>query len=137
MKTISSLTILLMLSLLLAACGGSSSPAQPTNLPAADTPVPAVDTPAATGEVSFAADVLPILESRCIACHGSGRVSGGVDLTTYANLTASGVVTPGDSASSSLAQTVLSGDMPRSGPKLTASQTQLIVDWINQGGLDN
>jgi len=27
--------------------------------------------------------------------------------------------------------------MPKRGPKLTPDQVQLVVDWINQGALDN
>ena len=47
------------------------------------------------------------------------------------------VVIPGDAANSHLAQMVVEGKMPKRGPKLTPAQVQLIVDWINQGALEN
>ena len=38
--------------------------------------------------VSFAHDVLPIMESRCANCHGGDRVEKGLNLKTYAELMA-------------------------------------------------
>jgi len=44
---------------------------------------------------------------------------------------------PGDAANSKMAELVLNQKMPKRGPKLTPDQAQLIVDWINQGALEN
>ncbi len=122
----------------------------PTTAPAAaatDTSAPAAgETPtagAASGgaTVSFAADIMPLIESRCINCHGGERTQEGLDMKTHASIMAGSengpVVTPGNSANSSLAQMVVEGKMPKRGPKLTPDQVQLLVDWINQGALDN
>ena len=91
--------------------------------------------------VSFATDVLPILQSRCINCHGGDRTEEGLVLLSYADIMAGSnngpVVTPGDSEFSLLAELVSNQEMPKRGPKLTPPQMQIIVDWINQGALDN
>jgi uncharacterized membrane protein len=120
----------------------------PTSLPAAtDTSAPAAESSptaeAASGgaTVSFANDILPIIQSRCINCHGGDRTEEGLSLKTYADIMKGSkngpVVTPGDAANSLLAQMVVNQKMPKRGPKLTPPQAQLFVDWINQGALDN
>ncbi len=151
---------------LLAACGtqtteapasSTGEPVSPTDAPsAADTAVPPADaasptvviptTPpteasAQTATVSFANDVLPILQSRCWNCHGGDRTEEGLNLTTFAGIMAGSengpVVVPGDADNSLLAEQVVSQEMPKRGPKLTPPQVQVILDWINQGALDN
>jgi mono/diheme cytochrome c family protein len=107
--------------------------AQPTEAPASE-PAPA------TG-VSFASDVLPILNSRCVNCHGGDRVEEGLILRNYSELMTGSdngpVITPGDAADSLLVKLISNQKMPKRGPKLTPPQVQLIVDWVNQGALDN
>ena len=62
-------------------------------------------------------------------------------LTAYASLMNGSergpVVVAGDAANSALANLISSGKMPKRGPKLTPEQVQLIIDWINQGALNN
>jgi Planctomycete cytochrome C. len=136
---------------LLSACGvqPTESPASPpTELPAAtDTSEPAAESsPTAEASaggttVSFANAILPLIQSRCINCHGGDRTEEELSLKTYADVMAGSkngaVVTPGDAADSLLAEMVTNQKMPKRGPKLTPPQVQLIVDWINQGALDN
>jgi mono/diheme cytochrome c family protein len=114
----------------------TSAPAEPTEEPAATT-----DAPASTTGVSFANDVLPILQSRCLNCHGGDRLEEGLSVKTYAELMAGSenglVITPGDAGNSLLVELVSTQKMPKRGPKLTPPQVQLIIDWINQGALDN
>ena len=104
--------------------------------PPTDTPEP--DTTTAVG---FAADVLPIFESRCLQCHGPSRVEGDLRLDSYANLMAGGEegpsIAPGDAAASLLVSLVESGEMPRRGPRLTTVEIQIIRDWIDAGASDN
>jgi uncharacterized membrane protein len=112
-----------------------------TAIPPTDTPLPApTDTPAATS-VSFANDVMPILQNRCFNCHGGEQTKEGLSVASYESLMAGSdngpVVVPGDAANSLLAQQLLNGKMPKKGPKLTPSQIQIIVDWINAGALNN
>ncbi len=135
----------------------TGGPAAPTDAPpAADTTVPATDsasptvviptTPpteasAQTATVSFANDVVPILQSRCWNCHGGDKTEEGLNLTTFAGIFAGSengpVIVPGDADNSLLAEQVVSQEMPKRGPKLTPPQVQVILDWINQGALEN
>ncbi len=148
---------------LVSACGAqpattAESPPQPTQvvLPATESPTDlpaATDTPAPTepaatiepaaggGAVSFASDILPIIQSRCINCHGGNRTEEGLVMITYADLLAGSdngpVVIPGDAASSLFVELVTTRKMPKRGPKLTPPQIQLFTDWVNQGAQDN
>ena len=147
--------IVILLAGLLAACGSqpTEAPASPPTeeaVPATEAPV-ATDTsapaaqpteePASTTGVSFVNDVLPILQSRCLNCHGGDRLEEGLSMKTYADLMAGSenglVITPGDAENSLLVELVSTQKMPKRGPKLTPPQIQLIIDWINQGALDN
>lgn len=144
---------------LLSACGGTqptdtpaslstSEPAAPTNaslptgtsVPSAPT-TPPTESSRQTATVSFSEDVLPILQSRCFNCHGGERTEKDLNLTTFAGIMAGSengpVVTPADADNSLLAEQVVSQEMPKRGPKLTPPQIQIILDWINQGALDN
>ena len=114
--------------------------AAPTE-PVAATEAPATQPAAEGATVSFATDILPLFESRCIGCHGGDRTQEGLDLKTHASLMAGSdngsVVTPGDAVNSLLVEMVATQKMPKRGPKLTPPQVQLITDWVNQGALDN
>jgi mono/diheme cytochrome c family protein len=151
-KKILSLTLLLALFFIIA-CEGTAPqtpPAtatptqtvpQPTAIPATD---PATDTPAAeaaTGVVSYANQIMPILEARCIKCHGVETKKEGLDMRTYDDLIAGSfngpVLTPGDAGNSLLVQLIERGKMPNRGPKVTPEELQNIIDWINQGALNN
>jgi mono/diheme cytochrome c family protein len=144
---------------ILSACGGqpTETPASaPTDAPASATRArvaPTVSAPSQATEapttasssqtltVSFANDILPLLQSRCINCHGGERTQEGLSMKTYTDLMAGSkngpVITAGDANNSLLADLVATQKMPKRGPKLTPPQVQLIVDWINQGALDN
>lgn len=111
---------------------------QPTEEPA---PEPTEEQTTASAGVSFSADVLPILVSRCINCHGGDRIEGELVLLDYDSLMKGGeggpVVVAGDASSSYLVELVESGKMPKRGPKVTPPQLQTIIDWINQGAQNN
>ena len=91
--------------------------------------------------VSFADDVLPILQSRCLTCHGGDRIEGELVVGSYVELMAGSksgaVVLPGDAAGSLLYQLSASGEMPRRGANLTPVQLELLLLWINAGAQDN
>ncbi|MEQ9570006.1 MAG: c-type cytochrome domain-containing protein [Longimicrobiales bacterium] len=99
------------------------------------------------GEVSFAADVLPILERRCIKCHGGLRDDGtrrleeGLSLQTVEDILAGStwgsVVEPGDLAGSYLYELVEEGDMPDNEPRLLPRELRVIAAWIRQGARAN
>ncbi|HLO29581.1 MAG TPA: c-type cytochrome domain-containing protein [Anaerolineales bacterium] len=132
---------------LLSGCGSQSagtpaSVSQPTNPPlSADTAAPATQAAAQGGTVSFVNEVLPILKSRCVNCHGADRVEKGLGLQTYHDVMAGSengpVVTSGKAVDSKLVQLIVNQKMPKRGPKLTPPQVQLITNWVNQGALNN
>jgi len=112
----------------------------------ASTPVPPTEAPLTQASnqgaaVSFANDILPLLNNRCANCHGGNRTEEGLNLLSYTALISGSkngaVVTPGDADSSLLVEMLVNQEMPKRGPKLTPTQIQPIIDWINQGALDN
>ncbi len=133
---------------LLSACGSSATATSASQPPAAAivstvaaTQTPASTQAAATTSVSFAKDIEPLLNSRCISCHGGDRTEKGLSLKTYDDVMKGSengpVVVAGNADQSKLAQMVINQKMPKRGPKLTPAEIQLIVDWINQGALNN
>jgi len=111
--------------ILISACGSTN---QPTN---SGTSVP----------VSFSQEVAPIFDQRCIQCHSGLQASGQLDLSSYSGVMAGSargaVVTPGDAGKSKLISLVSSGQMPKSGAKLTADQITILENWINSGAKEN
>ncbi len=95
-----------------------------------------------SGEISFAADVMPIFETECVICHGN---FGGWDATSYDAVMTSGdhspVVIPGVPERSILARkmvgTQIIGDIMPPGGLLAEDEIQIILDWIKEGALDN
>lgn len=99
------------------------------------------------GDVSFARDVMPIFEGRCISCHGGPRREGGQRIEeglsllthreTMAGSTWGPVVVPGDPAGSYLLELILSGEMPDDAPRLLPREIRIITQWILSGAPDN
>lgn len=118
-----------------------SDTAIPARSPVSPTAVPATQASGQGTTVSFANDILPILESRCKNCHGGNKIEEGLILLSYADIIKGSlngpVVTPGDANNSLLVELLVNQKMPKRGPKLTPSQIQPIIDWINQGALEN
>ncbi len=126
-------------------------PTQPQNTPepvATETPMSSETPIEVTAEsepteviVSFSQDVLPILQKSCTRCHGSSRKEEGLDLRSYAAVMAGSrngpVVVPGDANNSPLVELVVTGKMPKRGTKLTPEQVQILIDWVNQGAMNN
>ena len=92
--------------------------------------------------VSFSKDVMPIMNTLCIFCHGT---SGGWDTSSYTAFMTTGdnapVVIPGDTLNSLLAQKILGthseGTIMPPGGKMSDDYIQIILDWIEAGALDN
>jgi mono/diheme cytochrome c family protein len=103
-------------------------------------PTSTATTQSVTG-VSFANDVLPILQANCSSCHDGSRPSGGFSVANYQTvMTGSNngpVIVPNNAQGSLLIQLISSGQMPRRSLKLSDMQIQIIIDWINAGALDN
>lgn len=167
-KTLLVLTITLFAGLLMAGCGTQAA-AEPTATQAPPTesvPVPTettVSTPtdiptdvpteppptevpteapaADSAGVSFANDVFPIIDSRCINCHGGERIEEGLVMLSYNDLLAGSdngpVIVPGDPTNSLLVELVANQKMPKRGPKLTPPQVQIISEWVAAGAPNN
>ena len=120
---------LLLLGSVLATCGLDVGPPED----------PGGEAPPTT--VSFAFDVLPILEQECILCHGG---AGGLDVASFAGVLAGGisgpVVVPFEPASSLLIQR-LDGTfpplMPLDAPALPEPEVERVALWIREGAADN
>lgn len=98
---------------------------------AATTQTPAGESSA----ISFARDVQPLLQQRCVQCHGGRRTAGGVALSTYDQVLQN--VLPGNSAGTKLVQLIKDGSMPRNAPPLLPSQIDTIARWIDAGAPNN
>ena len=94
-----------------------------------------------TGNVSFANNIMPILQTRCLECHGGRQTKEGFNVSTYDNVLAGSfdgaVLIPGNASGSLMVQLIQAGEMPNRGPALTSEEIQMIIDWINQGALNN
>ena len=97
--------------------------------------------PPAKHKVSFAKEILPLLEQSCTKCHGKGKSKGGFSIETREKLLlggdSGGAVVIGNSVDSFLVE-LISGInpenvMPQKGSKLTPIQVGLIRAWIDQG----
>ena len=149
------LSYALLLSVLVAACAPELSFAPPA-LPPSPTPLPlpsalptiaASAPPAATAAVAglptFSGEILPLLQSKCAACHSPDAKFGGFDVTTYSSVMTGGtegpVVVPGDVSGSLLAAKILrmqEKPMPPSA-SLSNDEIMLILNWISTGAPEN
>ena len=94
----------------------------------------------AATRVDFRRDVQPILEARCIECHGQDKRKGGLSLATYGDTLEGGrngaVIRPGNGQGSLLLHRI-SGEvepqMPKDDDPLTPAQVAIIRRWIDQG----
>ena len=75
--------------------------------------------------VSYKEMVKPIIDGRCLSCHSTG--GNFPELTSYVKISANAAV---------VKDAVFSRRMPRGGT-LTSSQIKSIVDWVDEGALDN
>jgi mono/diheme cytochrome c family protein len=100
-------------------------------LPPTPTPAPPLAT---TGALTYNDTIGPLFNDRCGSCHGSGALAG-LNLATYATAMKGGnsgsIIVPGDPEGSLLIQKQ-SGATPHFG-QLSASELQLVADWIEAG----
>jgi hypothetical protein len=96
----------------------------------------------AQAAVDFAKDVVPILRTHCIECHGPDKQKGKLRLDTKADLLKGGkngeVIKAGDAAASEIHKRVVlpKGDddrMPPEGEGLSAEQVAVLKAWISEG----
>jgi hypothetical protein len=107
---------------------------QAVSAPTVTVPAPAVSAPTvvvsapASNVPSFAREVEPIFQARCVRCHAGA-------LSTYDQVAQN--VLPGDSANTTIVQVMQNGSMPRGGPRMTAAQIATISQWIDAGAPNN
>jgi len=81
--------------------------------------------------ISFANDILPIMENNCTSCHNASN-AGGYDLTNYAGVTQNTGKLYG-----SMVQDGSAESMPKGGNKIADSLLQKVYCWVNQGAKNN
>lgn len=116
--------------------GASTTPGQPE-----------VATEGLSTQPVFAADILPVLQNKCVNCHGPEKAKGGLRLDSFAAVMAGGdngpVLVPGDAAKSSFVQRLLlpadhDDHMPPAGkPQLTVAEMALLKWWVETGAPEN
>ena len=98
--------------------------------------------PPATHVIDFKKDVQPLLESRCVTCHGAEKQKSSYRLDSKGAAlkggeTHSPAIKPGDSAGSPLIHLVAGlmpdSKMPAKGDPLTPEQVGVLRAWIDQG----
>ena len=97
---------------------------------------------AALHAVDFKKEIFPLFEARCLKCHDTDTLKGGVGLETYYHAhrpTDSGgsLLTPGNPARSVLLHAVSQTDpekrMPPKGTPLSSGEIALLKRWIEEG----
>jgi protein TonB len=88
--------------------------------------------------VSFRTDVLPILRTHCLNCHGAGtgKPKADVNLTSIASMTRSPgkILVPGKPEESDVYTSITEREMPDGGrPKPTAKELMTLRNWILTG----
>jgi WD40 repeat protein/mono/diheme cytochrome c family protein len=104
-------------------------------------PVAAADSP-----VSFKKDIAPLLQRRCVACHGEESAKGGYRLDTFARLDKTGEselapLVAHKAADSELYRLLVEPDandrMPQKAEALPKHEIALIERWIQEGAIND
>lgn len=104
---------------------------------------PAADSEPASEKVHFLTKIKPILQARCVSCHGPKKKKGGLRLEPIAEAFPEGeedwwTILPGDPVGSLLVERIKltaddDGVMPPRGELLTKEEILLIEQWIARG----
>ena len=88
----------------------------------------------------FEKEVRPLLERRCIKCHGGVKINGGLSLDSRAGGESGPAIMPGKPAVSLLIQAINyeSLEMPpeEAGGKLSDDEITVLTKWVQQGAFD-
>nr|WKN35063.1 DUF1553 domain-containing protein [Tunicatimonas sp. TK19036] len=93
-------------------------------------------------QISYNQHIRPIINAKCITCHGGVKQSGGLSFLfreDALDTAESGqpAIIPGDAQHSEMFQRIIHHDpeyrMPLEAPPLTKEEINLIADWIDQG----
>ena len=100
-------------------------------------------------EVSYKADIQPILQQYCVECHaegGTGYEKSGLLLTSYESVMKGtrfgSIIKPGDALSSTLIMLVEgradpSIKMPHGKESMPKEKIELLKQWVKQGAKNN
>lgn len=104
------------------ACGGS--PTSPSSLDSVAVTV----TGTGVTTYTYTKDIAPILATDCVSCHNAGNSQSGVNLSTFAGVSA--VVTAGSQNSLLVKATQPNGPMFINLSGNRTAKTQIIFDWV-------
>jgi hypothetical protein len=89
----------------------------------------------------FEKDIMPILQAKCLRCHGAEQQKADLDLRTKTTLLKGGesgtAISPGSAERSTLWVKVAADKMPPGMNKLTEAEKELIRTWLETGARDN
>ncbi len=90
--------------------------------------------------VDFAHDVVPLLRTHCVSCHGGREAKGSFSLNTRELLVNSGHVEVGKPADSYVIELIGSSDTdaqmpPNDKPRMPLAEQQLLARWIAEGAV--
>ena len=99
---------------------------------------PVATSRAADERITFEQQIAPILQARCVKCHGEGKLEGGLDLRRKYLLTKGGdsgsALVDGKPDESLLIEKITKGEMPpKEEGKLDDKQIDLIRRWVAAG----
>lgn len=88
-------------------------------------------------DIDFQRDVRPILQTKCLKCHGPYEPAGELDLTRRESAIELQAVVPGQADASTLIQRITAADdairMPHQSPALSAHEIAILQSWIVSG----
>ena len=95
----------------------------------------------AQSAIDFSHEVVPVLRKYCAECHAGDTIQGGLSINTRAELLKGSengpVLEAGKAATSRIVQVITSSvegeRMPPDGPRLEASEVELLKRWIDAG----
>jgi hypothetical protein len=103
--------------------------------PTGSATLPSAASPGTPATATFQQVFSQIIQPKCLGCHASGISPNLSSWASFAQDTR--YVLPGNPGQSDLYIQVQNGNMPQGGGALTASQLQLLYDWIASGAQNN
>ena len=91
-----------------------------------------------TENMSYTNDIKPVINARCIGCHGGDSPVGIIPLGNYDDVATAAAISPGNFGSLYGAVSHASGNspMPQGADKLSDCTIDKIKAWIDQGALE-
>jgi hypothetical protein len=88
---------------------------------------------------TFESDIKPLLDNRCVACHGATTPQADLDLRSLESILKGGksgpAIVPGSAGGSILVEKLVMKSMPPMDPKLSDAEVAAIRGWIDAGAL--